>query len=112
MKYLRKFESNDIQIKEYIIAKSKLNLDIDNFLIHVIGTKDNDVTYDGYVIIDNINPNNDIKEEVKKHYEDWSKNIQNNKINIDDLIISYQADTEEECYDIIQSILMSKKYNL
>lgn len=111
MKYIKKYESfENTQIKEYIIAKSKLNDEYDYFLIHVIGADEDFITYDKYAIIDKMKLTDNIKEQIEEHYEDWSKS--DNKVELDNLIIFFQADKEEECYDTIKTILSAKKYNL
>lgn len=110
MKYIKTYESfENIQIKEYIIAKSKLNDEYNYFFIHVIAADENFINYDKYAILDNMELTDNIKEQLEEHYEDWSKS--DNNVELDNLIIYFQADTEEECYDTIETI-SSKKYNL
>ena len=121
MKYLKLYEEID-RLKEFIIVKSKLNDDIDYFILHVISFENNYVEYDTYVPVNVTNVQGRKLSYWEKFLDtkydsfNFFYELANNKTSIDNLIIIFQSDSEEECYyklkELVELLVVAQKYNI
>ena len=100
MKHLKLYEEQN-SIKEWALVKSKLNSQIDYFLVHITDIDDEMVKYDKFKVLN-------LKDKNEKEDYDYI----NSDIEKDNLIFIFKSDNEIDCLNFFKTLKEIDKYNL
>jgi len=103
MKHLKIYEEQNT-IKEWALVKSRLNNQIDYFLVHITDIDDEMIKYDKFKVLN-------LKDKNEK--EDYNYiNIDKWVVAMDNLIFIFESDNEIDCLNFFKTLVEIDKYNL